>query len=276
MKNNLKQKILVLSDLKKSSSTTLKGAVALAKMIHADIDFLYVKKPTEIIEKENQLSANRIINQEYKAIEKKIQNLVYPISKEYGVTIKYSFSFGNLKNEIGKYIDDNQPEIIVLGKRKSKALHFIGDQITDLVIKKHDGMILITNEHNALEPNKELSLGVLNRVSKESNVDLIEQLIEHSQKPFKSFKIVKNSNEINSKPIQSNTKMVEYVFEQNENSISNLSNYLSKNNINILCIDREKKENKNGLYPINLNIKDIISKLNVSLLIRGEQKFSVQ
>jgi len=276
MKNNLKQKILVLSDLKKSSSTTLKGAVALAKMIHADIAFLYVKKPTEIIEKENQLSANRIINQEYKAIEKKIQNLVYPISKEYGVTIKYSFSFGNLKNEIGKYIDDNQPEIIVLGKRKSKALHFIGDQITDLVIKKHDGMILITNEHNALEPNKELSLGVLNRVSKESNVDLIEQLIEHSQKPFKSFKIVKNSNEINSKPIQSNTKMVEYVFEQNENSISNLSNYLSKNNINILCIDREKKENKNGLYPINLNIKDIISKLNVSLLIRGEQKFSVQ
>lgn len=276
MKNKLKQKILVLSDLKKSSSTTLKGAVALAKMIHADIDFLYVKKPTEIIEKENQLSANRIINQEYKAIEKKIQNLVNPISKEYGVTIKYSFSFGNLKNEIGKYIDDNQPEIIVLGKRKSKALHFIGDQITDLVIKKHDGIILITNEHNALEPNKELSLGVLNVSENASDFDLVNHLIDHSQKPFKSFKIVKNSNEINSKPIQSNTKMVEYVFEQNENSISNLSNYLSKNNINILCIDREKKENKNGLYPLNLNIKDIISKLNVSLLITGEQKFSVQ
>lgn len=276
MKNKLKQKILVLSDLKKSSSTTLKGAVALAKMIHADIDFLYVKKPTEIIEKENQLSANRIINQEYKAIEKKIQNLVNPISKEYGVIIKYSFSFGNLKNEIGKYIDDNQPEIIVLGKRKSKALHFIGDQITDLVIKKHDGMILITNEHNALEPNKELSLGVLNGSENASDFDLVNHLIDHSQKPFKSFKIIKNSNEINSRPIQSNTKMVEYVFEQNENSISNLSNYLSKNNINILCIDRERKENKNGLYPINLNIKDIISKLNVSLLITGEQNFSVQ
>lgn len=276
MKNKLKQKILVLSDLKKSSSTSLKSAIGLAKMIHAEIDFLYVKKPIEVIEKDNQLSANRIINQEYKETERKIQNLVNPISKEYGVTINYSFTFGNLKNEIGKYIDDNKPEIIVLGRRKSKALHFIGDQIIDLVIKKHNGMIFITTEHNALEPNKELSLGVLNRVSKESNVDLIEQLIEHSQKPFKSFKIVKNSNEINIKNMQSNEKMIEYVFEQNENSISNLSNYLSKNNINILCIDREKKENKNGLYPINLNIKDIISKLNVSLLITGEQKFSVQ
>lgn len=276
MKNKLKQKILVLSDLKKSSSTTLKGAVALAKMIHADIDFLYVKKPTEIIEKENQLSANRIINQEYKDIEKKIQNLVNPISKEYGVTIKYSFSFGNLKNEIGKYIDVNQPDIIVLGKRKSKALHFIGDQITDLVIKKHNGMILITNEHNALEPNKELSLGVLNGTDNASDFELVNHLIDHSQKPFKSFKIVKNSNEINGRPIQSNAKMVEYIFEQNENSISNLSNYLSKNNINVLCVDREKKESKNGLYSINTNIKDIISKLNVSLLITGEQKFSVQ
>jgi nucleotide-binding universal stress UspA family protein len=276
MEHNLKQKILVLSDLEKFSSTTLKSAVSLAKMINADIDFLYVKKPIEIIGKENQLSANRVINQEYNKIEKKIQNLVNPISKQYGVTINYSFLFGNLKNEISKYIDDKQPEIIVLGKRKSKALHFIGDQITDLVIKKHDGIILITNEHNALEPNKELSLGVLNGSEDASDFDLVNHLIDHSQKPFKSFKIVKNSNEINSRPIQSNTKMVEYVFEQNENSISNLSNYLSKNNINILCIDREKKENKNGLYQINLNIKDIISKLNVSLLITGKQKFSVQ
>lgn len=271
-----KYKILVLSDLEKSSSITLKSAVSLAKMIHAEIDFLYVKKPVEVIEKENQLSANRIINQEYKTIEKKIQNLVNPISKEYGVTINYLFSFGNLKNEIGKYIDENKPEIIVLGKRKSKALHFIGDQVTDLVIKKHNGMILITNEHNALEPNKELSLGVLNGNENASDFDLINHLIDHSQKPLKSFKIVKNSNEINSKTIQSNKEMVEYVFEQNENSISNLSNYLSKNNINVLYIDRGKGESKNGLYPINSNIKDIISKLNVSLLITGEQIFSVQ
>jgi len=269
MKNSLKQKILVLSDLGKSSSTTLKSAVSLAKMVHAEIDFLYVKKPIEVIKKENQLSANRVINQEYKTIEKKIQNLVNPISKEYGVTINYSFSFGNLKNEIGKYIDNNKPEIIVLGKRKSKALHFIGDQITDLVIKKHGGIILITNEHNALEPNKELSLGVLNGSENASDFDLVNHLIDHSQKPLKSFKIAKNSFEINNKNIQSNNEMIEYVFEQNENSISNLSNYLSKNNINILCIDREKKENKNGLYQINLNIKDIISKLNVSLLITG-------
>ena len=276
MKNSLKQKILVLSDLGKSSSTTLKSAVSLAKMVHAEIDFLYVKKPIEVIKKENQLSANRVINQEYKTIEKKIQNLVNPISKEYGVTINYSFSFGNLKNEIGKYIDNNKPEIIVLGKRKSKALHFIGDQITDLVIKKHNGMILITNEKNALEPNKDLSLGVLNGSEEVSNFDLVNHLIDHSQKPLKSFKIAKNSFEINNKNIQSNNEMIEYVFEQNENSISNLSNYLSKNNINVLCVEREKKESKNRLYPINTNIKDIISKLNVSLLITGEQNISVQ
>lgn len=271
-----KYKILVLSDLENSSSTTLKSAVSLSKMIHAEIDFLYVKKPIDVIEKDNQLSANRIINQEYKVIEKKIQNLVNPISKEYGVTINYSFSFGNLKNEIGKYIDDNQPEIIVLGKRKSKALHFIGDQITDFVIKKSNGMILITTEKNALEPNKELSLGILNGTENVSNFDLLNHLIDHSQKPFKSFKIVKNSNILTNNQTTSNEKMIEYVFEQSENSISNLSKYLSKNKINVLCIDRGEKNSKNELYSINSNIKDIISKVNVSLLISGEQKISVQ
>ncbi len=73
MKKN-KYKILVLADMKKSTSTVLKSAVSLAKMINGDIQMFYVRKPTDIVAKENQLSAMRTINKEYQKTEKKIQD----------------------------------------------------------------------------------------------------------------------------------------------------------------------------------------------------------
>ena len=75
MKNN-KYKILVLSDLKKSTSATLKTAVSLAKMIDGEIEFFHVKKPIDIVEKENQLSAIRTINENHTLIRKKIEKLL--------------------------------------------------------------------------------------------------------------------------------------------------------------------------------------------------------
>ena len=47
MKNN-KYKILVLSDLSKTTRNTLKSSISLAKIVDADINFLYVKKPTKL------------------------------------------------------------------------------------------------------------------------------------------------------------------------------------------------------------------------------------
>ncbi len=51
-------KILVLSDLNKSASKTLKSAVTLAKIMDAKIDFFYVKKPTEVVLKRQSIVSN--------------------------------------------------------------------------------------------------------------------------------------------------------------------------------------------------------------------------
>ena len=58
-------KILVLSDLTKSTTSTLRSSASLAKMIDGNVEFFCVKKPTDIVEKENQLSAIRTINKKY-------------------------------------------------------------------------------------------------------------------------------------------------------------------------------------------------------------------
>jgi hypothetical protein len=88
---NKKYKILVLSDLKEGTDSTLKNAISLSKIIDADIEFFHVKKPTDIVERESQLSAMRTINKEYLETEKKIKNTIEPISRVYDMKLKSSF-----------------------------------------------------------------------------------------------------------------------------------------------------------------------------------------
>jgi len=274
MKDN-KYKILVLSDLNKSTNTILKNAISLAKMLDGDVDFFHVKKPSDVVKEDNQLSAIRTINQEHFVTKKKIKNLIDPISKDFGIAINHTFSYGNVKNEIGNYIKTHQPDIIVLGKRYSKTFKLIGDSITQFVLKKHDGVIMIAANNNALEPNKNLSLGVLNGIGK--SFECIESLIKHTETPIKSFKIGKNSGDLNEENTFNDKKNIEFVFEKSANTIESLSNYLSENNINLLCVNRENKKTSNKLGLIKSDIKDVINKLDVSLLLSsGKQNFSIQ
>lgn len=259
MKNN-NCKILVLSDLNEGTSKTLTSSVSLAKIVKADINFFYVKKPTEVVEKESQLAAKRAINKAYIVTDKKIKSLVDPISEAYDIAIKHSFSFGNVKNEIEKCIEETKPDIIVLGKRKSKMINFIGDNITQFVLKKYKGTIMIADAENELVPNKELSLGVFNN-AKSSN--FIENIVNATQKPLKSFNIVEKTKGVQEESLFLDKKTIAYAFENGDNVIKNISNYLSINKINLLFVNREKSNS----ISIKSNFKNVINNLNCSLIL---------
>lgn len=225
----------------------------MAKIINGEVELFHVKKASEVVETENQLSAMRSINAEFVKAENKIKKLVDSISSEYKINIGYDFSFGNLKEEISVQIKNVQPDLVIVGKRKTKPLSLIGDQITQHVLKQYKGAVLIAAAETALEPNTPISLGFLNDTNEHLNVDFADDLIAHSQQPLKSFKIIDSSKlqEKNSTP--SHPKKIEYVFEQSDSVLKNLSRYLSKNNVDLLCINRENS--------------DAINKLNVSLLV---------
>ena len=265
-------KIAVLSDLKDNTMTTLKSAVGLAKMVNGTIDFFHVKKPTDIVEIDNQLSAMRTINENYTTIENKMRSISESISDEYGMAINNGFTFGNIKNEISNFLKEVQPDVVVLGKRKSKMLNFAGDSITEFVLNTFDGVVMIASERNVLEPNMELSLGVLNSVEPSVNLDFTNDLMVHSKKPLKSFKIIDSSTAFSETTSSGKNKTIEYVFDQRDNAIKNLSKYLTKSKINLLCIDRERKNDADSnLY--RTDIKKVINNLNVSLMF-GSNKFS--
>jgi aconitase B len=88
------------------------------------------------------------------------------------------------------------------------------------------------------------------------------------------FKIVQNSDAYELTDIAANNKAVEYVFEHNDNILKSLSNYLSKNNINLLCMDRITKSTDSIRTPVKQEIKDIVRSLDISLLLTGNQNSS--
>lgn len=238
-------------------------------MIDGDIDFFHVKKATDAVDQESQLSSVRSLKEQFISISNDIQNVISPFSVEYGVKINYKLSFGNIKTEIGDYIQKTNPDIIVLGKRKAAPLKLDRDSVSNFVLNMFKGPVLLVSDTNQLEPNKLLSLGILNSFEKSNNIDLVDNLVENIQKPLKSFSFVNRTN-LNTCNTTSDNKMVEFVFEDGDNSISCLSKYISKNNINLLCLDRAF----NKVSP-KVKVNDAINKLNVSMLLTRSERLQV-
>lgn len=259
---NNKQKILILSDLKSKTSVVLSQAIALSKMIPSELEFLHVKKPTELVKTESQLSAVRAINESTIAAKKEIKDLLDPMAKKYGTKVSYKYSFGNVKNEIEKYIKSSKPDIIVLGKRRSNTLSFVGDNIIDFILKSHGGAVFIVSHKSQITPEDELRLGIFNE--NESNLkgdNLIKNLVELSSVPLKHFKIGVKSDSPDNNDLFLSKKTVEYVFEDSSDVISVISNYIPKSKVNLLCLDRNRNFSKGR------NIKEIIRSVDVSTFI---------
>lgn len=168
MKN--KYKILVLSDLKDNTNLILQNAVKLSKAIDAKIQFFHVKRLVDVVATDSQLSAMRSINSEYVATDNKISEVITPICETQNVKIQKSFAFGNVKNEIENMLNTYQPDVVVLGNRKRNMLGFIGDNITDFVIKKHKGAVMNASKFEGFDFDKELSLDFLKNEKAEITV----------------------------------------------------------------------------------------------------------
>lgn len=264
---NKRLKIVVLSDLKEGTESAVKNAISLSKIINADIEFFHVKKPTDVVERDNQLSAMRTIYTKHIALKKKINQILEPITECYNVKVKSSFTFGNVKNEIKDYIEASKPDIIVLGQRNYHPLHFIRDYITHFVLKQFNGIIVISPNNSTLSPDKKITLGVLNDANLILNTEVSKGLLSSTKTPLKYFKILDGEKENTRTSNASGEEIVEYLFEQNSNTLLTLSKYITKNNINLLCFDRIKNATKHTINTTEIPLKELVNKLNVSILV---------
>lgn len=167
---NRKYKVLVLLDLNESFDVISNYITKLAKLIDAEFEFFSVKKPTEIITTDSQLSAMRSINRDCIETDKKIKEVIKPIIHSLGSRVKTSFAFGNIKTEIESCLNDLNPDIVVLGKRKQKTFNLIGDRIENFVSQNYKGTVLIASSDN-------LSLSTSFENQKMANLNKKDELV---------------------------------------------------------------------------------------------------
>ena len=122
----------------------------------------------------------------------------------------------------------------------------MGDNITDYVLNIHRGEVMIAAKENDLEPEGQLVLGFFNTKNDLFNLKFIEDLVGQTMQPVRSFNISEKSNPTEKKEQNTDYKMIDYVFEKNDNAYNTLSNYLVKNEVNLLCVNRGKNDRNNN------------------------------
>ncbi|MFD1316529.1 universal stress protein [Namhaeicola litoreus] len=265
-----KKKILVLVDLKDTTLETLRPAIKFAQMMDANINLFHIKKPGRVIDTENQLSAFRTFTSEHKKMKDKAKAFIKELYNDEKVKIDFSFAIGHPKHELNHYLEQNKADILVLGKKKSKPVKFIGDDFTEVVLKYFTGPILIVNSKKEDFSLTDLSLGILNNQNLLSNFKFSQNLLQHTSQPITTFNFIKNSKKITTTQ-KYEQKIVEYFFENNNDISQNLSQYLIKSKVNLLYIDRSLQEQKLSDFK-SLSIKDIILNTDVSILL-SEKNF---
>ncbi|MFT5751006.1 MAG: nucleotide-binding universal stress UspA family protein [Dokdonia sp.] len=269
-----KHRLLVLLDKSKASYNALKNAVNLAKLIDGSIDILQVKSPTSVVKYENQIASMRAIDEERTKQKKELKELAVLLCKEEGLPVSCNFTFGNVKNEIKNHIEKTQPDIIVLGKRKKKVVNFLGDGITEDLLKTYNGGILISGSKEAFTSYNNKSIGFLNNTDGIESIAITDDLKRLTQKPLKIFKI--NQEEFASTKKSGGSKIKEqevkedtivYEFDANGDTASGMANFISKNNLALLCINKNDEHNRSILGRLNKILTKTIEKTNIPVLI---------
>ena len=261
-----KKKILFLCDLERYSDKMLKNSINLAKILNARIEMFYVKKVTDIAKADNQFSVMREMSHDFIDSNKFFEESLSALSDEERNLISYTIGYGNIKDEVSWHIKSFNPDVIVMGKRKRKAVSFIGDSLTEFVINNYDGEVVIAREDGRFDLDGNISLGLFNTDENSFKETIAETLIGHSKKPLKHFRSMKASTIERLEKADKTLRKVEYIFEQNATLVKNISKYVSLNKVNLLCLEK-KTISRDSTLGSTMGIGNLVDNLNVSLWI---------
>ena len=267
MKNN---KILVLLDLNDQSLNVLKSATRMAQIIGAEVEIFHVHKPTRVVKIESNLSAVGEIKDHFVEVENELKNMVNTILQNSDVKINHIHVFGNIKNEIESHINKTNPDVIVVGKKASRTPSFIGDNMLSFLLKKFQGTMMVADHENVLNAQSKLKLGLFNSKNIDSKNHFMEALISNSESPISTYEIANREGKINNVNEQDGQKIVSYVFEDNDQAMQTISNYLGKNKVNLILINRKLKTANKGQEISISKLNDLVQTLRVPVLLSND------
>ncbi|MDX1470649.1 MAG: universal stress protein [Flavobacteriaceae bacterium] len=262
MKTN-KNKILVLTDFNRMASATLNNTLGIAKKMDANVEMFHVKSPLEVIQTENPLLAKRSLNRAHINTQKSFEDLISSVDLG-AISVRYSYSVGRLKKEIKKKLEEDQPDMVVLGKRLKNPLKLYRDGFTNFIIKSTNCPVMIASSQYDDATQSNLVPAFYNdSVSIFSNFRILGKLKE-GYDTVREYKIVSKTDKTINETDYEDKKRIQFVFERSDNAINTLSSYLTKNNINLFFVQWENQ--------LNRDLRTLIDKVEVPVLIAGKHR----
>ncbi|SDQ75495.1 universal stress protein [Flagellimonas zhangzhouensis] len=241
--------ISVLLDLSKDSEIVLANAVGLAKAIGGVVEVFHVKSPTAFYKDDTSAKVN-------------LEVMVSKFRTKGALPINFIIKKGAVKKRVLEYVSSEQPDFLVLGKTRRFSSVF-GRSITDLVIKHTDHTnILLLGKDDELYSFKEMNLGIFGGGIKESGLQIIKNLNPKDDNPVRLFHIKKDKVSKTKKYL--GQKTISYVFSKGTNALDSMVNYVTKTNIQLLCVSKEEGKH---LWFKTSPIKAVIRKSKIPLMI---------
>ncbi|MEW7292139.1 universal stress protein [Aquimarina sp. 2304DJ70-9] len=255
-----KYRMLVLIDLSKASENVLKNAVQLSKVLKGSLEVFYVKAPADVVSYENQYSAIRAIQEDTRRAQARLKKMIRKIEKEENVLITFQIAYGNIKNAIKEKIVKVQPDLVLLGKRKSKLINFLNHGITNFILKKCSANILIAGQDDKFHSYRDIMLGVYGSILQDEGIEVINDLNQKNTSPIRFFS-VKNQDNKRQAGLKQTKEGVSYVFSEGTNALDGLASYISRTNMQLFCIPRK--------YGIKASVRQMVDKLDIPVLFVG-------
>ena len=250
--------ILVLTDFSEGATIALRNAAKLGKLINGKVHAYYVQ-PVKGMKEENQLALSRKLRETYRETQAKAKKMINTIADEEGVNISFAMDYGNVKNRILNKIEATGPELVILGKRKSRLLDLIGDRITESVIDNCDANIFISASDRELHSLSDLSLGFFGETEDKGKFKIMDHL-RKTPRSIKYFGIRNNRETLESgDTIQKSGST--YMFPQEgTKAIDALTTYVARTKTDLFCIPKT-----NGPKP--QPIKEMVGRLDIPVLV---------
>ena len=257
----------MVKDHTKYFQTALQNAVSLAKKIGGSIDILSVKSPFQVINDENQLAALRELNKASGGAKMTMKETVDSIAEAENLTISYNFTFGNLITEVRQHIGVTQPDIIVLGKRKTNIANLLGLDLTSYLLKNYHGALLISRDAQLFGTQDGMALGMLNDIHSENRSKLSEDLEKLTDKPITLLKI-NNLDNGQVEPSRFPSDMTTFEFDHGANVSESFSKYIERSGVSLLCVRKSQLLDLNNKFrAVTKHIQKTIQKTNTPVLV---------
>ncbi|MEM9076340.1 MAG: universal stress protein [Bacteroidota bacterium] len=245
--------ISVLMDTDNSSKSALRSALELAKMVNGRVEALYIKSPLKVVKQVNQLSAKRDLYEDSRHAKATIEEVTRSMKEYTGLETSYLISYGNVKSKVKEYFKESNPDILIIGKAKYRALNGLRGKPS----------ILIVGENDNLKPFKKLSIGIFCNSLSDINNPILRELTRKTTIPIRLFSIKKAQQEGTTEK-KTDDETVSYVFSEGANALDGVSSYVERTKTRLFCIPKTKSAKFNFQSDER---EQLLRKVNVPVLL---------